>query len=204
MIKDLGVFLDSKLDFSTHIDRTISKARATLGVVHRFAKEFGDQAIHKTLYCALVRSHLDYASPVWSPYRQVHIDRIESIQKKFLMSLLGRERLPNSFALPPYTERLATTALDRIVDRHKLANIMVIYDLLMGRMSSLGLRRRIVINDRRGRRSRYLIEERHRTDYGRFEPLNKCIMNFNDVAHIFRQGLSRGGFRAVVLDHLRA
>ena len=58
-VKDLGVILDTKLDFSVHIDRTISKCRAALGLINRFAREFGDPRIHKTLYCALVRSSFD-------------------------------------------------------------------------------------------------------------------------------------------------
>ena len=120
-IKDLGVFLDTKLTFNAHVDRVIAKCRSTRGLVNRFAKDFGDPAIHKTLYCALVRSHLDYASPIWSPYREVHVQRIESIQKRFLMSFLGRQRLPDSFALPLYRERLAVCNLDRIEDRHNLA-----------------------------------------------------------------------------------
>ena len=174
-IKDLGVFLDTKLTFNAHVDRIIAKCRSTLGLVNRFAKDFGDPAIHKTLYCALVRFNLDYASPIWFPYHEVHVQRIQLIQKRFLMSFLGRQRLPGSFALPPYRERLKVCNLDRIEDRHNLACIMVIYDCLMGRIKSPGLKRRIRINNnRRGRRSRYLLEERHRNNYGRFEPLNKC------------------------------
>ena len=82
---------------------------------------------------------------------------------------------------------------------------MVIYDCLMGRIKTPGLKRRIKINNnRRGRRSRYLLEERHRTVYGRFEPLNKCTIKFNEVAHIFLEGLSRRSFRATVRNHLAA
>ena len=61
-VKDLGVVLDTRLDFNVHIDRTISKCRAALGLINRFAREFGDPRIHRTLYCALVRSSLDYSN----------------------------------------------------------------------------------------------------------------------------------------------
>ena len=74
----------------------------------------------------------------------------------------------------------------------------------MGRMTSAGLRRKVITNDRRGRRSHYLIEQYHRTDYGRFAPLNKCIIKFNKVSHIFLEGLSRRAFRSTVRSHLQA
>ena len=32
-VKDLGVFLDEQLNFRRHFDRTIAKARTTLGLV---------------------------------------------------------------------------------------------------------------------------------------------------------------------------
>ena len=49
-VKDWGVFLDEQLNFRRHYDRTIAKARITLGLVKRFSKEFSDQRVSKTLY----------------------------------------------------------------------------------------------------------------------------------------------------------
>ena len=34
------------------------------------------------LYKTLVRIHLDFASAVWSPYKQKHIEQIESVQRR--------------------------------------------------------------------------------------------------------------------------
>ena len=52
-VKDLGVYLDTKSDFRRHIDRVIARCRSTLGLVKRFAKEFGDLEVAKALYRAL-------------------------------------------------------------------------------------------------------------------------------------------------------
>ena len=46
IVKNLGVFLDSKLNFSTHIDRTISKCHSMLGLIKWFARECGDPSEH--------------------------------------------------------------------------------------------------------------------------------------------------------------
>ena len=84
-VKDLGVTLDRKLDFRRHIDRLIAKCRSTLALVNRFTKDFGDRDVARTLYCSLVRPSLEYAAPIWSPHHAVHIARIESIQKQFVL-----------------------------------------------------------------------------------------------------------------------
>jgi hypothetical protein len=58
-ICDLGVVLDSKLNFTSHIDSLVA-SRVIL-------EEFRDPYTLKTLYNSFVRSHLDYASVVWNP-----------------------------------------------------------------------------------------------------------------------------------------
>jgi hypothetical protein len=79
-ICDLGVVLDSMLNFTSHIDSLIVKASRMLGYIRRIGKEFRDPYTLKTLYNSFVRSHLDYASVVRNPYYGVHLKRIEAIQ----------------------------------------------------------------------------------------------------------------------------
>ena len=45
------------------------------------------------------------------------------------------------------------------------------------------------------------MESFHRTDYGRFEPVNKCIIYANEVAHLFLAGHSRRAFKAALREH---
>jgi hypothetical protein len=58
----LGVFLDSKLNFTSHIDSMVVKASRMLGYIRRIGKEFRDPYTLKTLNNSFVWSHLDYAS----------------------------------------------------------------------------------------------------------------------------------------------
>lgn len=53
-----------------------------LGFLKRVCFDFTDTVALKSIYCALVRSHLEFACVVWNPHYSVHISRIESIKKK--------------------------------------------------------------------------------------------------------------------------
>ncbi|XP_055590035.1 uncharacterized protein LOC129742197 [Uranotaenia lowii] len=79
-INDLGVVLDQKLYFKTHTNYIVDKASRCLGLIFRVTKDFRDVYCLKSLYCSLVRSILEYASAVWSPFYQNGADRIEALQ----------------------------------------------------------------------------------------------------------------------------
>ena len=64
--KDLGVIVDSKLNFRKHISEKISKANTMLFLIKTTFK-YLDAEMFQLLYKTLVRPHLEYASPVWSP-----------------------------------------------------------------------------------------------------------------------------------------
>lgn len=85
--RDLGVILDSKLNFNKHIDHIVTNASSMLGFVIRSCKQFNDLSTFKILYFSYVRSILEYASQVWNPGYAVHKNRIESVQNRFLRYL---------------------------------------------------------------------------------------------------------------------
>jgi hypothetical protein len=135
-ICDLGVFLDSKPNFTSHIDSVVVKASMMLGYIRRIGREFRDPFTLKTLYNSFVRSHLDYATKfVWNPYYSVHLKRIEAILKKFLRSAffifyfctLGWSR---DIKLPPYCQRCRLTDLDVLSSRRDVG-FHVLYLLVM-------------------------------------------------------------------------
>jgi hypothetical protein len=68
-ITDLGVTVSNDLSWSRHIESIVAKANKTLGLVKRVFKELPDLKVRKlSVYCALVRPKLEYASSLWSPY----------------------------------------------------------------------------------------------------------------------------------------
>lgn len=93
-IRDLGVQHDSKLIFDKHVDAIVAKASKSLGFIMRLSKCFTQAKTLKILYCTFVRSHLEYASEIWSPCYHKYIDRIERVQKRFIKFLCFHQRVP--------------------------------------------------------------------------------------------------------------
>jgi len=46
------------------------------------------------LYKSMVRSHLDYCCPVWSPYRKGDIEALEKVQKRATKTIPALKNIP--------------------------------------------------------------------------------------------------------------
>ncbi|BES90490.1 Retrotransposon protein [Nesidiocoris tenuis] len=84
VVRDLGVLLDSQLSFVDHIELIVGRAMRALGFLRRTARDFTDPTALVSLFNALVRPVLEYASPVWSPFYAVHSLALERVQNHFL------------------------------------------------------------------------------------------------------------------------
>ena len=90
--------MDSKLKFREHINNKVSIANRNLGIIFR-TFTYLDKEMFLNLYKSLVRPHLEYASPIWSPlYKQDKI-AIENVQRR-------GTRLVKSLKGVSYQERL--------------------------------------------------------------------------------------------------
>ena len=74
-IKDLGVTFDTKLKFQHHIIEIVNNCYSVLYFVYRHVKYMSSETF-VMLYKTLVRSHMEYASCVRFPYRQMVIKKI--------------------------------------------------------------------------------------------------------------------------------
>ena len=77
----LGVELQDDGKWTKHIENCTKKANRALGFIRR---NFGrcPESIKESLYTAMVRPHLEYASGAWSPHLKKDINRLENIQRK--------------------------------------------------------------------------------------------------------------------------
>ncbi|PSN37432.1 hypothetical protein C0J52_23145, partial [Blattella germanica] len=83
-INDLGVLLDSKLYFHSHIDYLFSTSLKMLGLIHVITYNFNNINSHITLYKSIIRSKLEYCSCVWNSITSTDSYKIEILQNKFL------------------------------------------------------------------------------------------------------------------------
>ncbi len=103
--KDIGVIVDEDLEFDSHIAEKAKKAMQMFAMLRRTFHYLNEESFIP-LYKSLVRTHLDFASTVWSPYKAKHIEQLEAVQRRITKQLPGMQNLS-------YPERL------RIVFSHQ-------------------------------------------------------------------------------------
>jgi hypothetical protein len=101
-INNLEVIMDEKINFSEHVDVMVGKVFAILGFIRKVLLEFSDTYTLKLLYTSLVRPKLEYASCVWSPLYDVHVDKVERVQRWFIRYELRGLGWTDTYDLPPY------------------------------------------------------------------------------------------------------
>jgi len=114
--KDLGVTIDTDLRFEEHIHMKIKKANSMMGIIRRVFS-YLDPDMFRTLYCALVRSHLEYAQAVWSPRYKNLINSLEQVQQR-------ATKLVDGMADLEYPERLRALKLTTLVYRRRRGDMI--------------------------------------------------------------------------------
>lgn len=80
----LGVWLDTKMKFGEHIDKTVTKASKTLAVLSRLLPNAaGPRASKRRVLVGVIHSQLLYAAPIWykAMENNKHRQKINSIQR---------------------------------------------------------------------------------------------------------------------------
>lgn len=79
--KNLRVWISDDLSWSKQVSEMCTKANRTLGYVRRNSRTIRSTSIRRSMYLALVRPHLGYATQVWAPQRKKLIRQVERIQR---------------------------------------------------------------------------------------------------------------------------
>lgn len=201
VVKDLGVLLDTRLTFKPHIDHVISKAKSTLYFVKVLSKDFQCPYVTKRLYESLVRSTVEYCSIVWAPHLDGDINRLESIQKQFLLFALRHLPWSHRFRLPSYESRLSLLNMDTLEDRRKLAAVCFVHRSLSGgiKVPQIVEKFRPVVPARHTRNAvvhRLQQPSSFAAAYIENAPLRRCIHLFNQYAECY--GVSFDSFKRKV------
>jgi hypothetical protein len=122
--KDLGVTLNSKLNFSDHIEQVALKGNKMLGMLKRTFK-FWDIDSFRMLYGSLVRPHLEYAAAVWSPHLKKDIRKIERVQRR-------ATKLVPELRDRPYEERLKAIGIQSLEQRRLRGDLIQFFKFSSG------------------------------------------------------------------------
>ena len=122
--KDLGVIIDSQLNFEKHISTKVNKANQIMGLIRR-TMTYLDEATFCLLYKSLVRPHLEYANSVWSPRSTKNIKLVESVQRRATKLVPGLRELS-------YKERLIKLDLPTLIYRRYRGDMIEVYKIVSG------------------------------------------------------------------------
>ena len=104
--KDLGVTIDGKLKFHSHIVRAVNKASRMLGLV-KTTFTCLDEITVPRLFSAMVRPHLEYGNVIWSPRYKTDSKEVEKIQRRATKLVPSLQSLP--YEEPPLQAQAAIT-----------------------------------------------------------------------------------------------
>ena len=127
VIKDLGIFISNDLKWAHHINYLFSQASVySYQVLHSF-KSRNIWTLIK-LYKTYIRPKLEYNTPVWSPYLQKDICKVEQVQRNFTKRVCIRCNIPfNS-----YSDRLYKLNLHSLEYRRIKFDIILIFKIING------------------------------------------------------------------------
>ena len=122
--KDLGVTVDSKLNFRDHINTKVNLAHRNLGIIYRTFTYF-DQEVFLNLFKSLVRPHLKYCTPVCSPCYKKDRIILEKVQRRATKLVVSCRNVS-------YPERLRKLGLPTLEYRRERAALIQVFKNLNG------------------------------------------------------------------------
>jgi hypothetical protein len=174
-----------------------------LGFIKRISRDFRDPYTHKTIYTSLVRPNLEHAACVWSPHQSVYSERLERVQHNFIRYAVSQ--LPwRVWPLPAYDARCLLIGLEVLSNRRIVISALSARPILVSRVDCADLALMLLFVEVPYSRWRNvgLLTFFHRTNYGRFEPVNNAIISFNKYCHWFGFGAEVG--RNMFRDRLKS
>ena len=123
-MKDLGITIDSELNFKEHIYGKIKQAFSILAIINRNFFNL-DKDTFKLLYKSLVRSHIEYGHSVWNPYRLGVISDLERVQKRATRMIKNCKKLS-------YSDRLRYLDIPTLKFRRTRGDMIEVFKILNG------------------------------------------------------------------------
>ncbi len=122
--KDIGVIVDNKLSFDQHIASVANKGNRIMWAIRRCYTHL-EEVSFRHLFRGLVRPHLEYAQPVWKPYKRGQIHKLEQVQRR-------ATKLVPTLRDRPYPERLQRLLLPTLAFRRLRGDMIETFKITHG------------------------------------------------------------------------
>lgn len=90
--KLLGIIIDSKMTFKTHINSILLKINRNIGIINRIKNQLTDKFL-LSLYYAFIYSHLFYGNLIWGNTYKTYLQKIYVLQKRALKIISFRRNI---------------------------------------------------------------------------------------------------------------
>ena len=131
VVRDLGVMMNNKADFTDHINKVCTKTSQKSGWVLR-TFSCRSTSFMKMMWKSLIQGHIDYASQLYQPLQSGNLTRIENLFKTFT------KRIPELKELN-YWERLNKLKINSQQRRCERYRILYIWKVLEGLVPNPGI-----------------------------------------------------------------
>ena len=122
--KYLGIYIDSKLAFNTHVDTIVKKANSTCAFLARNIPRCC-RKVKQMAYTTYIRPIVEYASPVWDSHIKRNTNKIEMVQRRCARYVTGNFDRTSSL-----TSLLNYPSWPTLEERRRQYRIAVMYRIL--------------------------------------------------------------------------
>ena len=141
--KYLGIIINNKLTWHTHVEYVFRKANRLLGFISSVSKSLSQSAFF-SVYKSLVIPVLEYGQPVWQLHTSVLSNKLEQIQRRATRIALRQKRQEMS-----HPERLRLLNWNSLATRRKFCLTSYVIKSLFGYINCNTVRDGVSVNPRR-------------------------------------------------------
>jgi len=190
--KDLGVYLDTRLSFSTHISQIVAKAKQRIFLLFRTFVTKEPKLLLQD-YKSYILLILDYCSPVWAPTSVGDIKHIESVQRCFTRKIPGLKFMS-------YSERMRSLGIHSLELRRLHTDLVLCYKILNGLVAGPPSVYGIVLSDRKSRgHSRKILAQHYRVNVRKSYFCNRICEPWNSLTEEVVNASSANVFKKLLL-----
>ena len=199
--KLLGVTLDEHLSWDKHIANTVKKMGVSISCIRR-CSSFLTPASRVLVTQALVLSHLDYCSAVWSGAAKKHLSKLQIAQNK-----AARLALHCPMGVRQSTERLHARLSWLRVEERLACNLMGFFrNICYSKQPNCLYSQIIYVRDQHSHNTRqatrgYIAKQKPRTDALRRSVMYRAITMWNILPDVINNVPSKASFKKLLRDY---